>query len=60
MKRSSFDSLEFEAFVAGETRIIHNMLSKEDYSGVGHLTVLTLISHWYGKTKKLVFGLVIV
>ena len=54
-KRTSFDNLEFEAFVAGEAKIIYSMMHGDDNSNklaIGRLRVLTLISHWQCKTKN--------
>ena len=52
MKRTAFDSLEFEGFVAGESKIIYNMLAKGDRDrGLGRLRVLTLISHWLCRSR---------
>ena len=52
IKRTSFDALEYEAFVAGETKVICLMLAQGDANGLGRLRVLTLIAHWYGRTKN--------
>ena len=52
MRRSTFDNLDFEGFVAGETKIIYSMLMNSDQNGIGRLRVLMLISHWYGKTRQ--------
>ena len=43
-KKCAFDSLDFELFVAGETRIICNM--EDDSSREGRLSVLCKLSHW--------------
>ena len=51
-KRASFDQLEFDAFVAGESRILYTMVTNRDPEVVGRLRVLTLVSHWMGKTKN--------
>ena len=51
-KRASFDQLEFEAFVAGESRILYTMVADGDPDVVGRLRVLTLVAHWMGKTKN--------
>ena len=51
-KRTTFDNLEFEAFVAGETKIIHAIVGAGDPNGMGRLRVLTLISHWMCKVKN--------
>ena len=48
-KHTTFDNLEFEAFVAGETRVI---LQMEDHvSARGRLKLLMLISHWLCASK---------
>ena len=52
MKRTTFDNIEFDAFVAGETRIIHSMLVRGDRGGIGRLKVLSLVAHWYGKSRN--------
>ena len=52
IKCTSFDTMEYEAFIAGESRIIYTMLNQGDSNGVGRLRVLTLITHWYGRTKN--------
>ena len=51
MKRVSFDNMDFESFVAGETKIVHSMLMSGDESAVGWLRVLTLVAHWLCKTR---------
>ena len=54
VKKPSFDSLEFEQFVAGETRIIYTMLHKADerQRGMGRLRLLVLLAHWQCKCKN--------
>ena len=52
IKRTSFDSMEFEAFVAGETKILYNMLLGGDPDVRGRLRVLTQVAHWMGKIKN--------
>ena len=51
-KRTTFDMLEFEAFVAGETKIIHSLLVQRKLESVGRLKVLMMISHWLCKSKN--------
>ena len=52
-KRPTFDNIEFEQFVAGETKIIYNLLCDMNMLGEarGRLRVLTLISHWQCRVK---------
>ena len=53
MKRTSFDTLEFEGFVAGETKVVYNMLMKgENLRRLGRLRVLILIAHWLCRSKN--------
>ena len=60
VKRGSFDSMDFDTFVAGESKIIYSMLysaqrenkSEEVNQGMGRLRVLTLMSHWMCKCKN--------
>ena len=51
-KRTTFDAMEFDAFVAGEAKIIYSMMMKGDHNAQGRLRILVLISHWYCKTKN--------
>ena len=57
-KRSTFDNLEFDAFVAGETKIIGNLLASGE-PAVGRIKVLSLVAHWMCRTKNwpVVWGL---
>ena len=53
MKRTSFDTLDFEGFVAGETKIVYNMIMRGDHlRGLGRLRVLILIAHWLCRSKN--------
>ena len=60
VKRNTFENMEFETFVAGETKTIYSMLSTSNIAtnnstvkeGLGRLRVLTLISHWLCKSKN--------
>ena len=57
VKRCAFDSMEFEMFVAGESKTIYGMLhnrgdKEQTEQGLGRLRVLTLISHWMCKCKN--------
>ena len=48
-KRTSFDQLDFEAFVAGET---HTILQTQDYrTAVGRLGFLSKIAHWQCRSR---------
>ena len=49
-KRTSFDQMEFEAFVAGETRIIYNMEKIEE--AWGRLKLLCKIAHWLCRCRN--------
>ena len=51
IKRTSFDNLEFNAFVAGEMKILQNMFQNNDQEAVGRLRVLSQIAHWTGRVK---------
>ena len=48
-KRSTFDNLEFEAFVAGETRVILQMENRVEARG--RLKFLSQIAHWMCASK---------
>ena len=51
-KRTNFDSLDFESFVAGESKIIYSMFGMEDINNaLGRLRVLTLVAHWLCKNR---------
>ena len=55
-KRTSFEQMDFETFVAGESKIIFSMLAtgrrKEGFrEGLGRLKVLMLMSHWMCKNR---------
>lgn len=50
-KRTTFDQMEFEPFVAGETRIILAMMQKDQEKAMGRLKVLCRVSHWLCKCK---------
>ena len=52
LKRTSFDLIDYDAFMAGETKVIHSMLTQGDLFAVGWVRVLSLIAHWVGKTKN--------
>ena len=49
-KRTTFDQMEFDAFVAGETRVIINMMEKEE--AMGCLKVPCRVAHWLCKCKE--------
>ena len=49
VKRPAFDAMEFEAFIAGETRIILSMEDPEEARG--RLSLLCKLAHWYCKCK---------
>ena len=52
-KRTGFDNMEFNAFVARESKIIHTMLGNGDFNATtGRLRVLTLVSHWLCRVKN--------
>ena len=48
----TFDMLDYEGFVAGETKIVHTMIANRDVNGLGRLKVLILVAHWYGKMRN--------
>ena len=48
-KRTVFDQLEFEAFIAGETRVIHGMQDYQQAKGL--LEFLSKVAHWLCKCK---------
>ena len=52
LKRTSLDPMDFESFVAGESKIIHAMLTQGDSNGIGRLRVLMMIAHWQGKVRN--------
>ena len=49
-KCTTFDQLDYEAFVAGETRTI--LLMKDTALALGRLQLLSQLSHWYCSCKK--------
>ena len=53
-KRPTFDNMDFEQFVAGETKIIYSMYAREACHdrALGRLRVLILIAHWMCKTRS--------
>lgn len=51
VKRTTFDAMEFDLFVAGETRIILAMMHKDQGRAMGRLKVLCKISHWLCRCK---------
>lgn len=50
-RRTSFDQMDFEAFVAGETRVIGAMWGRNEQQAKGRLKVLCRIAHWMCKCK---------
>ena len=54
MRRTTFDQLEFEAFVAGETRIIYSM--EDQMEAMGRLQFLCRLTHWLCRCRD--WGLV--
>ena len=48
-KRTSFDNMDFEAFVAGETRIIGHM--EDTAKAAGRLSLLSKLAHWLCRSK---------
>ena len=48
-KKVTFESMDFESFVAGETRIIYNMDNQQ--AATGRLRVLCRIAHWMCRSK---------
>ena len=48
-KKAMFDNMDFEMFVAGETRVICNMKRGEDREG--RLTLLCKLAYWLCKSK---------
>ena len=48
-KRVSFDNLDFESFVAGETRIIYTM--DDQAQAMGRLRLLCRLAHWTCKCR---------
>lgn len=50
-KRTPFDQMEFDAFVAGETRVIGAMWQKSPDRAKGRLKVLCRVAHWVCKCK---------
>ena len=55
IRRPTYDNMDFETFVAGESRIIYSMLCKMTERGraTGRLRVLVLMSHWYAKSRNM-------
>ena len=52
VKRTTFNSMKFDMFVAGETNIILHMFSNNEEAAIGRLRVLSLVSHWLCKSKN--------
>lgn len=50
-KRSTFDQMDFETFVAGETRVIMSLMQKHHHKGLGRLRVLCRVAHWMCKCR---------
>lgn len=50
-KRTTFDQMEFEMFVAGETRIILSMMNRDQQRATGRLKVLCKVAHWFCRAK---------
>ena len=46
MKRTSFDNMDFEAYVAGEVKIIYSILQRDVNEALGRMRVLMLMAHW--------------
>ena len=51
-KRSTFDNLDFEAFVAGEARIVRDMIVRQDPEAEGRLCVLSLVAYWVCRSRN--------
>lgn len=51
VKRTTFEQMDFEAFVAGETRIINAMWNGEPVRARGRLRVLCKVAHWLCKCR---------
>ena len=49
VKRTTFDQLDFETFVAGETKTI--LATEEEDIRKGRLRFLTLVAHWYCRSQ---------
>ena len=56
-KKCTFDNMDFELFVAGETRVILNMAEEDE--GRGRLKLLCRLAHWLCKCRdwSLVWGM---
>ena len=52
IKRTSFVLLDYKGFIAGESKVIYFMLARGDANGIGRLRVMTLIAHWFTKTRN--------
>lgn len=50
-KRTSFDAMDYETFVAGESRIISSMWHKDVRRAHGRLKVLCKVAHWMCKCR---------
>lgn len=51
IKCTTFETMDFEAFVAGESRIISSMWHKDGRRAHGRLKVLCKVAHWMGKCR---------
>lgn len=50
-RRTTFDQMDFDVFVAGESRIILAMMHRNQARAVGRLKVLCKVGHWLCKCK---------
>ena len=52
IKCTTFDNMDFEMFVAGETKIVLGMLGRDIAAAIGRLRVLSLVSHWLCRCRN--------
>ena len=52
MKRTTFDNMDYETYVAGEVKIIYSRLLKNDVEAMGRMRVLMLMAHWQCKCRE--------
>lgn len=50
-KRCSFEQMDYETFVAGESRVVLSMMRKNTDRALGRLKVLCKVAHWMCKCR---------
>ena len=50
-RRMTFDTLDYESFTAGESKIILNMFKAQDEEAIGRLQVFNMVTNWVCRTR---------